>query len=166
MRRLSWLSCSICIALWMALPVCADDLKATLELEGSKEKRTAVSESTLKRPRAKPRPVLRATVDESLTVRWKITCSAAKPQEEVLVHFYVAREDKPGQEQAPDLKSDRVVVESALTMDFKDKDSAHGTLTFQINKAGVYLVRVEVEGKETTPLDEPFAALDLEVKEK
>ena len=41
-----------------------------------------------------------------------------KTLENVVVHFYVARQNKVGQKELPDLKGD-VVTESAFDMDFK-----------------------------------------------
>src|SRR5919201_573509 len=52
---------------------------------------------------------------------------------------------KPGRRAVLKLDKD-VVVESALTMDFKPGEKSTGGLSFQINTPGTYLVRVESIG--------------------
>ena len=142
----------------------AEDFSATLELSGAGGTQKTESAAGLGRHREKARPVFHAAVSEALTLRWKCSSQAAKLFENVLVHVYVAREEKLDQDDPPDLKPDRVALESAITMDFKAGDSAHASLTFRVDKPGIYLVRVEAQGvAESLPL-EPFAALDMEVK--
>ena len=69
-----------------------------------------------------------------------------------------------GQAALPDLNKD-VAAESALTMDFKPKDKTEGELTFTIEAAGNYLLRLEtVKTAVGDDGHEHFAALDIVVK--
>jgi hypothetical protein len=72
--------------------------------------------------------------------------------------------DKVGQTTVPKLNRG-VAAESALTMDFRPKESTHGELTFRIDTPGVYLVRVETIGA-AVGLEghEHFATLDVVVE--
>ena len=109
------------------------------------------------------RPVFHAKATENLTLHWTLTAKAAKLFEDVLVHFYVARVDGPDQQ--PDLKKpENVVLEGALTMDFKGGNSTSSDVKFQVDKPGNYVVRVEAQHPDLSALDEPFAAINLVVK--
>jgi uncharacterized cupredoxin-like copper-binding protein len=125
---------------------------------------TAKTETAGLGAKANPRVVLHIKSGERITVRWVLTYQDAKnPAKNVLVHFFAAREDAVGQKTMPKLDKN-VAAESALTMDFNPKDKARGELTFTIQEAGAYLVRVETIGAAAgTNEHEHFAALDLMV---
>jgi hypothetical protein len=84
-----------------------------------------------------------------------------KTLENVVVHFFVARQAKVGQKELPDLKDD-LVLESAFDMDFKPGGKAGQRNTLRIDVPGVYLIRVE--SKNTQSDHEHFAAIDLVVE--
>ena len=158
---------ALCVTLALSLlagSLRADSLTATLQLESATEKQSAQTAPPSQRSRDSRRIVLHARVNEALTARWTCRSADGKPAPDVLVHFFVVREEQLNQPQVPDLKPDRVVVESALTMDFKDRDAAKASLSFKLDKAGSYLVRVEAQSPDTTVLTEDFAALDLQVE--
>ncbi|MHB8522233.1 MAG: hypothetical protein ACYDH9_15950 [Limisphaerales bacterium] len=156
--------CVVLALLAFARPLRADSLRTTLRLEGATEKQDAETVPVRQQPRDSRRAVLHARVNEPLTVRWTCVSPDGKAVPDVLVHFFVVREDRLNQAQVPDLKLDRVVVESALTMDFKDRDPAKANLSFKVDQPGTYLVRIEAQTPDATQLTENFAALDLEVK--
>jgi hypothetical protein len=143
----------------------ADHFTIELKIEtasGSK----AVKGKTLA-PGAKPkvREVFAAKAGQKFTVRWTLTNVSAKmPAKDVLVHFFVVKEEKAGQVEVPKLIKD-VVAESAVTVDFAPKDRAKGELTFTIEQAGAYLVRLETIGAGAPGADEHehFAALDVTI---
>ena len=83
-----------------------------------------------------------------------------KTLENVVVHFYVARQEKVGQKELPDLKGD-VVIESAFEMDFKPGSKAGQRTMLKIDTPGVYLIRVETRNTQSD--HEHFSAIDLVV---
>jgi hypothetical protein len=114
-------------------------------------------------PDAKPqaRAILTAAADAPITVKWTVrNMDNAATSKDVLVHFVVVKQDKPNQAEVPKLTKD-VIVESALTMDFKSQDKNMGEITFTVNQSGCYLIRLELKGAADKDGREPFAALDL-----
>ncbi len=113
-----------------------------------------------------PRPSIRARVGEPIKVRWAFTnVYPHKTLENVVVHFYVARQGMAGQKEAPDLAVEaNIVFESAIEMDFKPGAKAGARNTLSVAKAGNYLIRVESRG--TGSDHEHFAAIDLIVEAK
>ena len=86
-----------------------------------------------------------------------------KTLENVVVHFYVARQAKVAQKETPDLAVDGVVVvETAFEMDFKPGAKAGARTTFKVDTPGVYLVRCET--RQTQSDHEHFGAIDLVVE--
>ena len=84
-----------------------------------------------------------------------------KTLENVVVHFFVAKQGKVGQKDLPDLQGE-VVTETAFEMDFKPGAKAGQKSSFRIEKPGVYLIRVETN--ETQSDHEHFSAIDLVVE--
>jgi hypothetical protein len=114
---------------------------------------------------ATPRPVFRVKANENLTLRWEIRAERDTTLEDMLVHFYVARVQGTDPDGLPDLsKPENVVLEGALTMDFKEKNAAQSKLTFRVSNPGRYLARVEAQHKDLSASDEPSAVIELEVK--
>jgi hypothetical protein len=115
--------------------------------------------------KAKPREALDVPVGKQITVKWTATHTGTdEALKDVVIHFFVVKEEKAGQATIPKLDRD-VLAESALTMDFKPRDKQTGELTFQIDARGVYLLRVESLGAVVgIGGHEDFAALDLIVK--
>ena len=157
------------ILVWLAIccarlsGAAAEDFAATLELSSATAKLALTNAALPNLRQPEVRPVFHAKATENLTLHWTLTAKAAKLFEDVLVHFYVARVDGPDQQ--PDLKKpENVVLEGALTMDFKGGSSARTGLKFQVDKPGNYVVRVEAQHPDLSALDEPFAAINLMVK--
>ena len=90
-----------------------------------------------------PRPVIKAKVNEPIRIQYLLTnVYPHKTLENVVVHFFIARQNKVGQKELPDLKGD-VVMETAFDMDFKPGSKAGQRSTVKIDAPGVYLIRIE-----------------------
>jgi hypothetical protein len=111
-----------------------------------------------------PRPVIKAKVNEPIKIQYLLTnVYPHKTLENVVVHFFIARQKKAGQKELPDLKGD-VVMESAFDMDFKPGSKAGQRSTVKIDAPGAYLIRIE--SRNTQSDHEHFAAIDLIVGEE
>jgi hypothetical protein len=106
-----------------------------------------------------PRPVLEVRANEPVKVNFLLTnVYPHKTLENVVVHFFVVRQEKAGQKEIPDLTGE-VVLESAFEIDMKPGGKAGQRTTFRISEPGAYLVRVET--RNTHSDHEHFAAIDL-----
>ena len=111
-----------------------------------------------------PRPVIKAKVNEPIRIQYLLTnVYPHKTLENVVVHFFIARQKKVGQKELPDLKGD-VVMESAFDMDFKPGSKAGQRSTIKIDAPGAYLIRIETRNTQSD--HEHFAAIDLVVAEE
>ncbi len=148
-----------------AAGVRADPFAIDLTAKAGKASRTAHAETTGSEGLARARPALDASAGQAVTVTWTLRCTdPAKTYKDVIVHFVAVKEDKVGQRVVPKLDKD-VAAETALSMDFKPKDSADGEVTFTVAQPGTYLLRLETIGA-ATGLEghEDFATLDLVVR--
>ena len=83
-----------------------------------------------------PRPVIKAKVNEPIRINYLLTnVYPHKTLENVVVHFFIARQKKVGQKELPDLKGD-VVMETAFDMDFKPGSKAGQRSTIKIDAPG------------------------------
>ena len=132
-----------------------------VEAPGGK-KQTAFVDQTPPDSGKNPRPVLKAKLNDPIKVQWIFQNTYPnKTIENVLIHFYVAREEKVGQKDvAP--PGDDVVLETACDLDFKPGAKVGARSTFKIDRPGVYLVRVE--SRQTKSDHEHFAAIDLVIE--
>lgn len=142
----------------------AEHAKITLEVIAPNSRQTAFMDQTPPDWGKNPRPLVKAKVGEPIKIQWMfVNIYPHKTLENVVVHFYVAREAKVGQKELPELTDD-VALETAFDMDFKPGGKAGQRNTIRLNEPGVYLIRVE-SGK-TQSDHEHFAAIDLVVEEK
>ena len=150
------------VSLALASPaVRAEHAKIDLEVSGRRGQVTAHVDQTPPEWGKNPRPVLKVRPGEPVKVQFMLTnVYPHKTLENVVVHFYVVREEKAGQKEIPDLKDD-VVLESAFDMDFKPGRKVGQRTTFKIAEPGAYLVRVETRNTQSD--HEHFAAIDLVV---
>jgi hypothetical protein len=164
--------CSGVLFIWLAAfrPVRADHFTIDLEVKGPKAGRTVHAEAAATEPLdlgAKPklRAVLEVQAGDTIAIKWTLTSTAPKETvKDVLVHFYAVKIDKAGDRPPPKLDKG-VLLETALTMDFKPKDKSEGELNLLVDKAGVYLLRLETSYKPVDPeAHQPFATLDLIVR--
>lgn len=160
LRRWIILLAVISVIVWSR----AESFVVTLELQGAHGKQSVTNAIAASRTANKPRAKFKAQVNESLKVLYRIGHNSPTPIEDVLVHLYVAPEEQLNQMRPPNLKSELVILESALVMDFKTNHIAQGTFSFKVNRPGIFLVRVESLDSENTLLDESFAAIDLEIQ--
>jgi hypothetical protein len=110
--------------------------------EGKKHQEVTNHAQAAHRPLQR-REVVEGGAASDFSTNWKITRTSKVEAEDVLVHFYVVTMDRRGQA-PPALDPKRVVIESALTMDFPEGETAIGSPHFRVDGPGVYLVRVEV----------------------
>jgi hypothetical protein len=147
-----------------ALVWASEHAKVNLDVSASGEKVTAFVDQTPPEHGKNPRPVIKARVGEPIKIEWTFTnVYPHKTLENVVVHFYVAKEQAVGQKPTPDLSiEENVVLETAFEMDFKPGAKAGARTKIRVDKPGTYLIRVE---SRLTPSDhEHFAAVDLVVE--
>ena len=151
-------------ALLWALPARAEHAKINLEVSAKGSQETAFVDQTPPESGKNPRPVVRAKAGEPVKVQYLLTnVYPHKTLENVVVHFFVARQAKPGQKELPDLADPKgLVIESAFEMDFKPGAKAGARTTIKIDAPGSYLVRIET--KQTQSDHEHFSAIDLIVE--
>jgi hypothetical protein len=144
-------------------PARAEHAKINLEVVAPGGQQTAFVDQTPPAHGKNPRPVLKAKVGETIKVQYILTnVYPHKTLADVVVHFFVARQEKAGQKELPDLRGD-VVLESAFDMDFKPGGKAGARSNFKIDTPGVYLIRVET--RQTQSDHEHFAAIDLVIED-
>jgi len=133
-----------------------------LEVQAAKMHNTAHAETVALGAKPPARKVLEVKAGQPITVRWTLrNVSRTETFNDIVVHFFAAKEEKAGQQAVPKLDKD-VAVETALTMDFKPNDKADGELMFSLDKPGCYLVRLETIGAVAgSAVHEYFAAMDL-----
>jgi hypothetical protein len=142
----------------------ADHLAIELTVQSAKVSKTAHAEMLALGVKPKARGLLEVKAGDAITVKWVLSSTDAKATvKDVLVHFFVVKEEKAGQAAIPKLDKD-VIAESALTVDFKPKDKVEGELSFTIARPGTYLLRLETRGAAGKDGHEHFAALDLLVR--
>ena len=145
-----------------ALPARGEHSKMTLDAESGGETQSAFVDQTPPESGKNRRPILKVKAGAPIRIQWVITnVYPHKTLENVVVHAFVAKQEKVGQKELPDLRGD-VVLESAFDMDFKPGAKAGQRLTLKIDAPGVYLLRVET--KQTGSDHEHFSAIDLVVE--
>ena len=156
---------AILLSGFFSAPARADHFTIDLEVKAGGASKTVKADKAALGVKAKERQALTAKAGATMTVKWTVTSTAKSGVvKDVLVHFFVVREEKLGQASVPKLDKD-VAAESALTMDFKPKDKAKGELSFTIASPGIYLLRLETIGAASgADGHEHFAALDVVIK--
>jgi hypothetical protein len=131
---------------------------------GDSKVRTERTEETTLRPTEVSRPTIAIAAQKTAGVSWHVeNTGKADEFKDVLVHFFVVREDKPGQPEVPKL-TENVTYEGALTMDFKPHEHADWQFDLKIDEPGSYLLRVETIGMLASHGHDHYAAMDLIVK--
>ncbi len=140
----------------------AEHARINLDVAGPREEKTAHVDQTPPVWGKNPRPVVRAKANETIKIQWMFTnVYPNKTLENVVIHFFIVRQEKIGAKAEPDLSGD-VVQESALELDFKPGAKTGQRNTLKIREPGVYLVRVE--SRQTNSDHEHFAAVDLVIE--
>jgi hypothetical protein len=162
---------SACLATSAAV---ADDFEIELKVAAGKKPvqtkltRLAVLRRKLgaKKKKQPPRLIVNAKAGQSVTIDWVATNTGKTDTlTGLLVHFFVVKIDKVGQEKVPKLDND-VVHEGILALDFKPKEKASGQFALSIRKPGSYLVRVETIGTLISHGHEHYAAVDLVIEQE
>ena len=157
---LTWVS----IFSFVASNAQAEHAKINLEVSAGRNNVAAFVDQTPPDWGKNPRPVIKAKVNEPIRIQYLLTnVYPHKTLENVVVHFFIARQKKVGQKELPDLKGD-VVMENAFDMDFKPGTKAGQRSTVKISEPGVYLIRLETRNTQSD--HEHFAAIDLVVSEE
>ena len=161
MRCLS-IPASLTAVLLVAASAHAEHAKIHLEVSAPGIQEVAFVDQTPPEYGKNPRPVMKVKAGDPIKVQWTLTnIYPHKTLENVVVHFFVARQDKVGQKPLPKLDDD-VIHECAFDMDFKPGTKAGARMTLRLDTPGTYLMRVE--SKETQSDHEHFAAIDIVVE--
>jgi hypothetical protein len=151
---------------WMlpAVALAADDFEIVLKVKaGEREAQTAQAAQSPSKQEPPARRSFTLKRDETAQVSWRALNTSKTKFTDVVLHFFVVQEEKPGQREVPKLTKD-VVYEGALTTDFKPKERADWKFDLKIPSPGSYLLRVEAVGAQQSPGYEGHAALDLLVE--
>jgi hypothetical protein len=145
----------------------AEHFAIDLDVQARNEKATAHAVKLGPGQKKNSRPILHLKAGERVHAKWQLTNTHPKSSfKDVLVHFFVVKEDQVGQQTVPKLGK-TVQAESALTMDFRPGDKTRGELSFVIDGPGAYLLRLETVGAAIAPeTHEHYAAMDLVVEKK
>lgn len=147
--------------IWVS-PARAEHAKIQLDVSTARDQVSAFVDQTPPEWGKNPRQILKAKANEPIRIQYILTnVYPHKTLENVVVHFFVVRQQKPGQKELPDLKGD-VVIESAFDMDFKPGGKAGQRTTLKIDTPGAYLIRVETRNTQSD--HEHFSAIDLVVE--
>ncbi len=159
-RRISFMT-FVMMVLMLASQVRAEHAKINLDVATGGNNVSAFVDQTPPEWGKNPRPVIKAKVNDPIRIQYLLTnVYPHKTLENVVVHFFIARQKTVGQKELPDLKGD-VVMETAFDMDFKPGSKAGQRSTFKIDAPGVYLIRIETRNTQSD--HEHFAAIDLVV---
>ncbi len=157
---------SFLVAAWCASLARADHFTVELVVQAGNTRKSARAAPTGPGAEAKARSLIEVQAGQPITVRWKVTSNLNKEKvKDVLIHCFVVKEEKVGQAAVPKL-TQNVKRETALVVDFNQRgDHAGGSMDFQIQTPGAYLVRVETIGGATpSERHEHYAAVDLVIK--
>ncbi len=155
-----WIGIAIALLCWAArASPGGEPFNASLSVSDSNHSQSTTQPSQT----SERRPVLESTTDLPLSARWKMTYVGGPPAADVLVHFFVVRIDKLGQD-PPALDPAIVLVESALLMDFDPNSSSSADLPFRIDNPGKYLVWIEATIGQGNGSKTQHAAVELIVK--
>jgi hypothetical protein len=164
MPRLIIFMTSILTVIASASQVRAEHAKINLDVATGGNNVSAFVDQTPPEWGKSPRPVIKAKLNDPVRINYLLTnIYPHKTLENVVVHFFIARQQKVGQKELPDLKGD-VVMETAFDMDFKPGSKAGQRSTVKIDAPGVYLIRIETRNTQSD--HEHFAAIDLVVGEE
>jgi hypothetical protein len=143
----------------------ADHFAIDLDVQAAGKKAAAHAQAQGSGQKAKSRPVLHLQAGQRVAVKWLLTNTHTKATfKDVIVHFFVVREEHVGQQTVPKLGK-TVQAESALTMDFRPGDKTRGEVSFVIDVPGAYLLRLETVGAAVEPeTHEHYSAIDLVVE--
>src|SRR5262249_33570888 len=90
-----------------AVHALAEHAKIVLDVAGPNDKQTSFMDQTPPESGKTPRPVVKAKAGETIRIQWSFTnVYPHKTLENVVVHFFIARQEKVGQKELPDMRGD------------------------------------------------------------
>jgi hypothetical protein len=159
---LSWLlPLTALLAIIAAPPARANHLQMALSVQGTQSEAKSETDQSPPPEGVRPRPVVKLKAGETLQVRWFVKNVDRVPVKDMVVHFFVAPEEKAGQKGVPDPRQE-VVAENAFAIELAPGASTHGSLRLPIREPGTYLVRIE--SLYTQRDHEHFTAIDVIVE--
>ena len=148
---------ALLLVLWAMVnsSVRAEHADITLNVIGPESQGTATTEED-------PRPRVSVKAGDPLTMQFILTNAYPHGvRKDVTVDYHVVRTDKFGADQAVNT-ADAVVTHGAATFNLTPKCRVGARFTLQIDRPGIYMVRVVTDNTHSD--HEHFSAIDLEVK--
>src|SRR5205807_9895525 len=106
------------------------------------------------------RPLFKAKAGEPLVLQFFFTNTYPHGEKkDVIVRYFVVREEKAGQKAVPDLKNG-TVTDGHFTLNFKPQRRVGARVAFTIPRPGTYLLRVQSENTDSD--HEHFSAIDVQ----
>jgi hypothetical protein len=159
------------VLLMLAMPWTARGEHATIDLRvfrmdpatgDSKAEAAASADQEPPAGGVQPRPLFKVKTGEPLVLQFILTNAYPHGvKKDVMVRYFVAREQAPKQKELPEL-GEGVVTQGRFTLNFKPKCRVGARVAFTIREPGIYLLRVETLN--TASDHEHFSAIDLRVE--
>ena len=109
------------------------------------------------------RPLAKVKASEPLVLQFLLTGTYPHGiKKDVIVRYYVVREDKPGQKSVPDVKKG-TVTDGRFKLNLKPGGRVGSRVLFGVKDPGTYLLRVETVNTDSD--HEHFSAIDVQVEE-
>ncbi len=157
---------AFCVVSTLLVPTLAqaEHAKINLNVAGRSVQETAFVDQTPPDSGKNPRPVMKVKAGESLKIQYMLTnVYPHKTLENVVVHFFIARQDRVAQRDLPNLAEEKnIVLETAVELDLKPNAKSGARMKVKIDEPGIYLVRIET--KQTGSDHEHFSAIDVVVE--
>jgi hypothetical protein len=158
------LSCAaFALALSLGAPAArAEHAAITLTVAGSGGRVEATADREPPLGGIRPRPQFTVHAGDPLVLQFNLTnIYPHGVKEGVIVRYFVARTQKIGQKELPELEHG-AVTQGRVVVNQKPQSRVGARLQFHVDVPGIYLVRVETLNTESD--HEHFSAIDLEVK--
>ena len=141
--------------------ILAGDFQPKIDLGGVSVREADAVEGRSPAPSAL-RKKISITAGRKTPLKWGLSYGGSRVREDVLVHFYVVKEGRPGEAVIREVKPDAVQIESALTMDFHGGDGTKAEVALLLQEPGFYMLRLEAFAEGETLVS---ATVDLNVEE-
>ena len=93
--------------------------------------------------KAVPRKKTTLSAGKKASVRWSLAYTGSTNRSDVLVHFYVVKEEYLGQPVIREAKPASILLENAATVDFHTGEDTKADLHLAFIDPGLYMVRLE-----------------------
>jgi hypothetical protein len=140
----------------------AEHFDISLTVEGDGRKAEAYADDSPPPEGLHPRPVFHARAGGLLTLQFLMDyVNPHDLDKQVTVRFFVVPEKQAGQKEVP-APDETAVVQGSFVMDFKPKSRLGLTQKFRVDRAGVYLLRLESVNSHSD--HQHFSAIDLVIE--